>query len=425
MPAQDPRVRSFAPASSQAGSQTGGQPRNRIASGARVDPAPRPAAGAAALAAGWLAAEAAVGGGLWAAGIAFTPAEAALMALAVTTPLGVAAAFRMLAARIARAEEAALISPSSGGDEARLLRETVGAVRGALQEERVQIEETLAGLSARLDAATAERARIAARLDAMSGDIPAPRAHRGFSEESAAPLRPVPAATPADRPEAPAAASARPPSPALASGRIVPSQATLDLGAAEDPGDEPDLIDTEDESFEAEAADGTVTGTSAQESPSDGEWRTLVRALDFPRDADDSEGFAALSEAVQDPLVADLLQAAEDTLTLLAQHNIYMEDLAVAPAGAADWAAYARGDRGAGSAPVAGVRDAGAIDTVRALAAHDAIFRDTAQHLTRRYDALLRKAVGVEGGEDRLPALADTRTGRAFMLVACARGAFE
>ncbi len=42
------------------------------------------------------------------------------------------------------------------------------------------------------------------------------------------------------------------------------------------------------------------------------EWDELVRAFDFPRDADDAEGFAALRRALKRRSYAQTLQAAED-----------------------------------------------------------------------------------------------------------------
>ena len=185
------------------------------------------------------------------------------------------------------------------------------------------------------------------------------------------------------------------------------------------------------EGLDALVEEGAEESAAAAPAPADApprrgpDWTGLARALDFPRDAEDKEGLAALERAVQDPLVSDLLQAAEDALTQLAQHNVYMEDLSVLPAPPEDWAAYANGARGPAAASVGGVQEAEAVDTVRALSRHDAIFRDTAQHLMRRYDALLKRVAEEPDGPDHMPALADTRTGRAYMLAARALGTFD
>ena len=65
------------------------------------------------------------------------------------------------------------------------------------------------------------------------------------------------------------------------------------------------------------------------------------------------------------------------------------------------------------------------VETVRALMKADPVFRDTGMHLMRRYDLILRRAAAEPRGEGRLLDLADSRTGRAFMLVAQAVGAFD
>ena len=56
-----------------------------------------------------------------------------------------------------------------------------------------------------------------------------------------------------------------------------------------------------------------------------------MRALDFPRDADDAEGFAALRSALRRHGLAQMLQAAEDVLNLLSQEGVYMDELPMAP----------------------------------------------------------------------------------------------
>ncbi|MEM1313494.1 MAG: hypothetical protein AAGI51_03000 [Pseudomonadota bacterium] len=155
------------------------------------------------------------------------------------------------------------------------------------------------------------------------------------------------------------------------------------------------------------------------------DWGVLAAALDFPRHAGDAEGFAALDAARRDRGAAELLRAAEDALTLLSQKGLYMEDLAVRHAPAETWRRFAEGERGPAVRAAGGVEAAEAVATVRELMKSDPVFRDTALHLMRRYDALLRRAVRAPEGEGRLLSLADSRTGRAFMAVAQASGVFD
>lgn len=57
------------------------------------------------------------------------------------------------------------------------------------------------------------------------------------------------------------------------------------------------------------------------------EHEDLIRALNFPETAEDEAGFAALRRAMKDRSASQLIQAAQDVLTLLSQDGIYMDDL--------------------------------------------------------------------------------------------------
>ena len=86
-------------------------------------------------------------------------------------------------------------------------------------------------------------------------------------------------------------------------------------------------------------------------------WPDLVRALDFPRDADDQEGFRALKAALRHPALAQMLQAAEDVLNLLSQEGVYVDELPMDPVDPVAWRRFIAGVRGAEVAAVAGIRD--------------------------------------------------------------------
>ena len=55
----------------------------------------------------------------------------------------------------------------------------------------------------------------------------------------------------------------------------------------------------------------------------------------------------------------------------------------------------------------------------------DAVFRDTALHFLRRFDALMARMARELGEDQMIAEIGDTRTGRAFMLIARVSGAFE
>lgn len=142
-----------------------------------------------------------------------------------------------------------------------------------------------------------------------------------------------------------------------------------------------------------------------------------VRALNFPRDANDREGFSVLARAMGEPELARLLRSSEDTLTLLAQNGLYMDDLMPAPATAADWRQFAKGGAArAALMPLNGITDQRALDTVRERMRADPIFRDTALHFQRKFDQMMHR-VAPEASDQTLLDLVDTRSGRAYVLL--------
>ena len=152
-------------------------------------------------------------------------------------------------------------------------------------------------------------------------------------------------------------------------------------------------------------------------------WPVLVRALNFPRDPDDHEGFRALKTALRHHSVAQMLQGAEDLLTLLAQHDIYVDDLPVEAPDPEAWRRFIAGQRGAEADAVGGIRDARALEIAGGLMKRDAIFCDTALFFHRRFDAVLSEFAH-DADDTQLVELADTRSARAFMLLARVNGAF-
>ncbi|MBL4873846.1 MAG: hypothetical protein JKY41_10755 [Rhodobacteraceae bacterium] len=153
------------------------------------------------------------------------------------------------------------------------------------------------------------------------------------------------------------------------------------------------------------------------------DWSDLLRALDFPRDEKDAEGFRALRLAKKDESTGQLLRAAEDILNLLAQEGIYMDDLRPDIAPAYDWRMFAEGTRGTDASTVGGIIAPEAMERIKSREERDQIFRDTSLHFLRRFDIMLKNFT--EGASDaQIQLLADTRTGRAFMLLGRAAGMF-
>lgn len=154
------------------------------------------------------------------------------------------------------------------------------------------------------------------------------------------------------------------------------------------------------------------------------DWATLVRALDFPRDADDRDGFRALKVVLRHHGLAQVLQSAEDVLNLLAQQGVFVDDLEMAPIDVAAWRRFMTGVRGPDVAGIGGISDARALDAARGLMRSDSIFRDAALFFQRRFDRVLAD-YGREAGDEEIAALASTRSGRAFMLLLRLSGSLD
>lgn len=162
----------------------------------------------------------------------------------------------------------------------------------------------------------------------------------------------------------------------------------------------------------------------ADETPSRPDWATVVRALDFPRDADDREGFRALKAALRHHGLAQVLQSAEDVLNLLSQEGVFVDGLAMRPVDVAAWRRFVAGVRGPEVAGLGGIDDARALDAARRLMRSDSIFRDAALFFQRRFDRVLAE-YGREASDSQIEELAATRSGRAFMLLLRLSGSLD
>lgn len=149
----------------------------------------------------------------------------------------------------------------------------------------------------------------------------------------------------------------------------------------------------------------------------------FIRALNFPETAEDKEGFAAMRRALQDRSISQLIQAAQDVLTLLSQDGIYMDDLTPDPVRPEVWRRFAQGERGQTISAIGGIRDRSSLALAAGRMRNDMIFRDAAHHFIRKFDHTLSDFEKVASDEDIL-LLTDTRSARAFMLLGRATGTF-
>ncbi len=147
----------------------------------------------------------------------------------------------------------------------------------------------------------------------------------------------------------------------------------------------------------------------------------LFFALNFPDGPEDREAIRCLRLALADPGLARLIRAAQDVVTLLAGQGVYMDELAIPETDPDLWRRFAEGARGEAVRGLAVVTDQSALDTAAAMLRGDEVFRDVAHHFLRHFDRLLNRRAEQENPQV-LAVLAETRSGRAFTLLAQATG---
>jgi len=150
----------------------------------------------------------------------------------------------------------------------------------------------------------------------------------------------------------------------------------------------------------------------------------FIHALHFPEGPDDKAGFRALRLALEDRMVAKLIRAAQDVLTLLSQEGIYMDDLKPDRARPEIWRKFANGERGRAVAALGGVRDRSSLALTGGRMREDPVFRDAAHHFLRTFDRTFAEFEKL-ATDTELAELADTRTARAFMLFGRVTGTFD
>ncbi|SMO76782.1 hypothetical protein [Paracoccus laeviglucosivorans] len=147
----------------------------------------------------------------------------------------------------------------------------------------------------------------------------------------------------------------------------------------------------------------------------------LFLALNFPDGPEDREAIRCLRLALADPGMARLIRAAQDVVTLLAGQGVYMDDLQIPETDPALWARFAEGQRGAAVSGLAVVTDDAALLGAATMIREDEVFRDVAHHFLRHFDKLLSRRAEMDD-PGVLAVLAETRSGRAFILLAQVTG---
>ncbi len=148
------------------------------------------------------------------------------------------------------------------------------------------------------------------------------------------------------------------------------------------------------------------------------EWKKFVRAANFPESENDTATLDALYDVLTDPGAAALLQSSEDVLATLADIDLYMEDFVAEMSPVTTWRAHLDGKASlnAINAPVEQSR-------IEAKLRNDAEFRKLSETFFERYRASLKRLFDDPDADDRLAVeLADTRSGRAYLLLLGATG---
>ncbi|KPQ16352.1 MAG: hypothetical protein HLUCCO18_08600 [Rhodobacteraceae bacterium HLUCCO18] len=150
----------------------------------------------------------------------------------------------------------------------------------------------------------------------------------------------------------------------------------------------------------------------------------FIKALNFPENEHDKEGFRTLRRALEDPGTERLIRASQDVLTLMSQDGIYMDDLRPDRSRPEIWRRFAQGERGRTVAGLGGVNDRSSLVLAAGRMKKDPIFRDAAHHFLRHFDRTFMEFERHASDED-IARLAETRTARAFMLLGRVTGTFD
>ena len=228
-------------------------------------------------------------------------------------------------------------------------------------------------------------------MPADSGESHSKPSHPASPLPAASGLQPRPAEARRPLPAARPAATPRPAATRSAASRPAEPQPSLDLG-----GPSPVPVDTDD----------------------------LIRALNFPDGPDDAIAVQALRAALRDPETARLIRAAQDMVMLLATRGLYMDDRPRVPDRPDLWRRLAEGVRGSALAGIIVPSDPEVLEMAASALRGDEVFRDAAHHFLRHWDRMLSRELP-DLDNARVTALANTRSGRAFAILAEAAGSLD
>lgn len=250
----------------------------------------------------------------------------------------------------------------------------------------------------------AEAARLQASVDAMRN------AYISSQQTAAAALR--------------ASVEKKPDESRPADASVAPFASRRDAGLTQPSADRKAALIPPAAPSPAEDQPGLALGTPADAMRPPLSVADFIRALQFPENPEDRDGFRALRLALEDRDVAKLIRAAQDVLTLMSQEGIYMDDLRPDLARPEVWRRFAAGERGRGIAAIGGVRDRSSLALTAGRMREDPVFRDAGHHFLRTFDRMFQQ-FEKNATDAEIADLADTRTARAFMLFGRVMGVFD
>lgn len=152
--------------------------------------------------------------------------------------------------------------------------------------------------------------------------------------------------------------------------------------------------------------------------------RELIKALNFPDNAKDTDGFRVLQRAFKDRTTSKLLYLSQEVLTMLSEDGIYMDELRVENPSASAWRSFANGERGKEVAALGMIRDRTALTLSNTRLKSDSVFREKVHGFLTQFDVILTEFE--ETAEDNeLVEMGKTRSAIAFMLLGRISGAFS
>ena len=155
------------------------------------------------------------------------------------------------------------------------------------------------------------------------------------------------------------------------------------------------------------------------------DWPATMAALELPEAKSDTAR-ALMRAALDNRLVSETVRLAEEVQDGLVEEGLFVQDIAPVHAAPSSWKDYAGGKRSKDLVKeLSGIRDDVALTLARTRLRSEPEFRDLALRFVASYQRLIGRAAGEIGSETRLLEMAETASGRSFILLAQLTGAFE